>query len=75
MSTTAPAARSSATAGACSRSASSAPRERSAPATGVELCGLDGTPFGRGISSVDAGELEARPPQVEAVHRDRLVLY
>ena len=42
---------------------------------GVELCGLDGTPFGRGISSVDAGELEARPSQVEAVHRDRLVLY
>ena len=42
---------------------------------GVELCGLDGAPFARGISSVDAGELESRPPQVEAVHRDRLVLY
>src|SRR6266545_3892672 len=42
---------------------------------GVELCGLDGTPFGRGISSLDARELEARPSNVEAVHRDRLILY
>ncbi len=42
---------------------------------GVELCGLDGTPFGRGISSLDAAELEARPSNVEAVHRDRLILY
>ncbi len=42
---------------------------------GVELCGLDGTAFGRGIASVDAAELAARPPQLEAVHRDRLVLY
>jgi glutamate 5-kinase len=42
---------------------------------GVELCDAGGTPFGRGISSVDAAELEARPPQVEAVHRDRLVVY
>jgi glutamate 5-kinase len=45
------------------------------PGDGVELCGLDGTPFGRGISSLDASELEARPSNVEAVHRDRLILY
>jgi glutamate 5-kinase len=42
---------------------------------GVELCGVDGTPFGRGISSLDAAELAARPPNAEAVHRDRLILY
>jgi glutamate 5-kinase len=42
---------------------------------GVELCGVDGTPFGRGISSLDAAELAARPSNVEAVHRDRLILY
>jgi glutamate 5-kinase len=41
---------------------------------GVELCGPDGTAFARGISSVDAAELAGRPPDVEAVHRDRLVL-
>ncbi len=41
---------------------------------GVELCTSDGTPFARGISSVHASELEARAPQLEAVHRDRLVL-
>ena len=42
---------------------------------GVEICGPDGVPFGRGISSLDARELEARPSNVEAVHRDRLILY
>jgi glutamate 5-kinase len=42
---------------------------------GVELCGPDGVPFGRGICSLDAKELEARPSNVEAVHRDRLILY
>jgi glutamate 5-kinase len=41
---------------------------------GVELCGPDGTPFARGISCVDAAELAARPVDVEAVNRDRLVL-
>jgi glutamate 5-kinase len=41
---------------------------------GVDLCGPDGTPFARGISCVDAGELAARPVDVEAVNRDRLVL-
>jgi len=41
---------------------------------GVELVGPDGAAFARGISSVDAGELAGRPANVEAVHRDRLVL-
>jgi len=41
---------------------------------GVELVGLDGVAFARGIASVDAGELAGRPANVEAVHRDRLVL-
>jgi glutamate 5-kinase len=41
---------------------------------GVELVGPDGTPFARGIASVDAAELEGRPAGVEAVHRDRLVV-
>ena len=34
----------------------------------------DGVPFARGIASVDAPELAGRPANVEAVHRDRLVL-
>ena len=41
---------------------------------GVELVGPDGTPFARGIASVDASELTGKPVNVEAVHRDRLVL-
>ena len=41
---------------------------------GVELVGPDGAVFARGIASVDAAELAARPANVEAVHRDRLVL-
>jgi glutamate 5-kinase len=41
---------------------------------GIELVGPDGVPFGRGIASVDSAELVGRPPNVEAVHRDRLVL-
>jgi glutamate 5-kinase len=41
---------------------------------GVELAGADGRVFARGIASADAAELAARPPNVEAVHRDRLVL-
>ena len=42
---------------------------------GIELCGPDGVPVGRGIASVDASELAGRPANLEAVHRDRLVLY
>jgi glutamate 5-kinase len=41
---------------------------------GVELRGEDGVAFARGISSVDSPELAGRPANVEAVHRDRLVL-
>lgn len=41
---------------------------------GVEIVGSDGVPFARGISSVDAAELVGQPANVEAVHRDRLVL-
>ena len=41
---------------------------------GVELRGEDGTPFARGIASVDSSDLAGRPANVEAVHRDRLAL-
>jgi glutamate 5-kinase len=41
---------------------------------GVEVVGPDGRPFARGIASADAAELIGRPANVEAVHRDRLVL-
>ncbi len=42
---------------------------------GIEIADGDGTVFARGISSVDAGELEGRPAGVEVVHRDRLVVF
>jgi glutamate 5-kinase len=41
----------------------------------VELVGADGTPLGKGIAGAAAAELRKRPRGVEAVHRDRLVLY
>jgi glutamate 5-kinase len=41
----------------------------------VELIGPDGIAFGKGIASAGSEELAARPRGVEAVHRDRLVLY
>ena len=41
---------------------------------GVELRGEDGLAFARGIASVDSADLAGRPANVEAVHRDRLVL-
>ncbi len=41
---------------------------------GVELRGTDEVPFARGITSVDSAELSGRPANVEAIHRDRLVL-
>jgi glutamate 5-kinase len=41
---------------------------------GVELVGPDGIPFARGIASTDSSELVDRPTNVEAIHRDRLVL-
>ena len=45
------------------------------PGDGVELVALDGTTLGKGIASSPAAELRGRPRGVEAVHRDRLVLY
>jgi glutamate 5-kinase len=41
---------------------------------GIELVGPDGVAFARGIASADASELAGKPVNVEAVHRDRLVL-
>ena len=41
----------------------------------VELAALDGTAIGKGIAGATADEVRARPRGVEAVHRDRLVLY
>jgi glutamate 5-kinase len=41
---------------------------------GLELVGPDGQPFARGVASVDAAELDGRPANVEAIHRDRLVV-
>jgi glutamate 5-kinase len=42
---------------------------------GVELVGPDGEPFAKGLAGADADELRDRPRGVEAVHRDRLVLF
>jgi glutamate 5-kinase len=41
----------------------------------VELVSADGTVLGKGIAGAGAAELRGRPRGVEAVHRDRLVLY
>ena len=41
----------------------------------VELLSSDGTVLGKGIAGAGAAELRRRPRGVEAVHRDRLVLY
>jgi glutamate 5-kinase len=41
----------------------------------VELVAADGTVLGKGIAGAGAAELRGRPRGVEAVHRDRLVLY
>jgi glutamate 5-kinase len=41
----------------------------------VELVSADGTVLGKGIAGAGATELRGRPRGVEAVHRDRLVLY
>jgi glutamate 5-kinase len=45
------------------------------PGAAVELVGPDGIPFGKGIAGASADELAGRPRGLEAVHRDRLVLY
>ena len=41
----------------------------------VELVAPDGIAFAKGIAAASAAELAGRPHGVEAVHRDRLVLY
>jgi glutamate 5-kinase len=41
----------------------------------VELVGPDGRAFAKGITGAGAAELAGRPRGVEAVHRDKLVLY
>jgi glutamate 5-kinase len=41
----------------------------------VELVGPDGRAFAKGIADAAAADLAGRPRGVEAVHRDRLVLY
>jgi glutamate 5-kinase len=41
----------------------------------VELIGPDGCPFAKGLSAVSVAELAGRSRGVEAVHRDRLVVY
>ena len=46
----------------------------SGQATASSSLGPDGAVFARGIASVDAADLGKRPANVEAVHRDRLVL-
>lgn len=41
----------------------------------VELVALDGTTIGKGIARASSQELRGRPRGVEAVNRDRLILY
>jgi glutamate 5-kinase len=41
----------------------------------VELAGEDGTVFAKGVAGAGPEELRGRPAGLEAVHRDRLVLY
>jgi glutamate 5-kinase len=45
------------------------------PGDAVELVGPDGALLGKGIASAAAAELAGRTRGLEAVHRDRLVLY
>ncbi len=45
------------------------------PGAAVELVGPDGVVFGKGIAGAGAEELTGQPRGVEAVHRDKLVLY
>jgi hypothetical protein len=41
----------------------------------VELVGPEGVAFAKGIAGAGADELTGRPRGLEAVHRDKLVLY
>jgi glutamate 5-kinase len=45
------------------------------PGDALELVGPDGAVFAKGIAAASSADLAARPRGVEAVHRDRLVLY
>ena len=45
------------------------------PGDAVEIAGPDGEPIGKGIVGASAAELRTRGRGLEAVHRDRLVLY
>ncbi len=45
------------------------------PGDAVELAGPDGEVFAKGIASAGASELAGQPRGLEAVHRDRLVVY
>jgi len=45
------------------------------PGSAVELVGPDGVVFGKGIAGAGTDELAERPRGLEAVHRDKLVLY
>jgi glutamate 5-kinase len=45
------------------------------PGAAVELVGPDGVVFGKGIAGAGTEELAERPRGLEAVHRDKLVLY
>jgi glutamate 5-kinase len=45
------------------------------PGAAVELVGPDGVVFGKGIAGAGADEIAGRQRGLEAVHRDRLVLY
>ncbi|MFQ5426778.1 MAG: glutamate 5-kinase [Gaiellales bacterium] len=42
---------------------------------GVELVGPEGVAFAKGVAGASAAEIAGRPHDLEAVHRDRLVLY
>ena len=56
--------------------AGATPRRIGAPGRdAVEVVGSDGAAFAKGIAGAAAAELAGRPRGVEAVHRDRLVLY
>ena len=45
------------------------------PGAAIELVGPDGTVFGKGIAGAGSEELGGRPRGLEAVHRDRMVLF
>jgi glutamate 5-kinase len=45
------------------------------PGDAVELVGPDGDAFAKGIASAALSEIASRPRGLEAVHRDRLVVY